>query len=176
MTTNNIYSANGYIGYPTSVDGYHMTWIDIKSMMPEKAKVLNEYWKLIDKYPYRNSVPVFDVQAKEIYTGTNLNVEWDDPNILVTTINMATRRSIDKNLPWKCKYKLPVVGHMFMACEEVPIEILKDAVEQKRIEISRVREKEDAEAKELATKYINALIGLNHAIDDAKKFLSELDK
>ena len=89
---------------------------------------------------------------------------------------MATRRSIDKNLPWKCKYKLPVVGHMFMACEEVPIEILKDAVEQKRIEISRVREKEDAEAKELATKYINALIGLNHAIDDAKKLLNELDK
>ena len=176
MTTNNIYSANGYIGYPTSVDGYHMTWIDIKSMMPEKAKVLNEYWKLIDKYPYRNSVPVFDVQAKEIYTGTKLNVEWCDRNILVTTINMATRRSLDKKLPWKCKYNLPVTGHMFMACEEVPIEILKDAVEQKRNEISRIKEREDKKAKEIAISYLNALTELNHAIDDAKKLLSELDK
>lgn len=175
-TTNNIYSANSYIGYPTSVDGYHMTWIDIKSMMPDKAKVLNEYWKLTGKYPNRNSIPVFDVQDKEIYAGINLNVGWDNPDVLVTTINMATRRSLDKKLPWKCKYNLPVTGHMFMACEEVPTEILKDAIEQKRKEISRVKEREDKKAKEIATNYINALTELNRAIDDAKKLLSELDK
>lgn len=175
-TTNNIYSANGYIGYPTSVDGYHMTWIDIKSMMPDKAKVLNEYWKLTGKYPHRNSIPVFDVQAKEIYAGINLNININNPDILVTTINMATKRSLDKKLPWKCKYKLPVTGHMFMACEEVPIEILKDAVEQKRTEIFRVKEREDRKAKEIARSYINALTELNHAIDDAKKLLEELNK
>ena len=167
----NLYSANGYIGYPTNVDNYHMNWADIKAMMPQKAEILKEYWNLSNQHPHRTSTPVFDVTTKEIYQGYNLGLPIDGP-YLITTINMATKRAIDSKRPWKCKYKLAVTGHKFLACEEVPIEILKDALEIKRAEVKERKEKEDRALEEKIAKYIKITKELDAIIAECKELIA----
>ena len=159
----NIMKENGFVALGGS-ENYHMNWKTLENFMPEKAEILKKLWVFRKEWPIGSSIPVYDISSGKIYPSAALDrmgcYGYD------VAIRYNVLKSIDTGLPVKgrtCKYQGfdNVCGHVFMAIEDVPTKIIKEAV---RIET----EKENDDG---VNNFINASRDLDKALKEAKELL-----
>lgn len=125
-TVNNVFTENGMISpMIPATKNYHMNWDAIQAFQPEKAKVLEEYWDLIKKHPYKNSTPVYDCNTGKIY-----------PTVMLTKYSqiLSIRLDVNAAINTQCPVynywlKDEFNGHYILAIEDVPISIIKASLE-----------------------------------------------
>lgn len=159
----NMMKENGFITFGSS-ENYHMNWKTLENFMPEKAEILKTLWRFRKEWPIGSSIPVYDISSGKIYPSAALDRMGHYGYDVAIRYNVL--HSIDTGLPVKgrtCRYKGfdNVWGHVFMAIEDVPTKIIKEAV---RIET----EKEEDE--------INNFLAASKSLDQALKEAKELLK
>ena len=125
-TVNNVFTENGMISpMIPATKNYHMNWDAIQAFQPEKAKVLEEYWDLIKKHPYKNSTPVYDCNTGKIYPTVTLT---QDSQVL--SIRLDVNAAINTQCPvYNYWLRDEFNGHYILAIEDVPISIIKASLE-----------------------------------------------
>ena len=125
-TVNNVFTENGMISpMIPATKNYHMNWDAIQAFQPEKAKVLEEYWDLIKKHPYKNSTPVYDCNTGKIYPTVTLTKDSQ-----VLSIRLDVNAAINTQCPvYNYWLRDEFNGHYILAIEDVPISIIKASLE-----------------------------------------------
>ena len=133
----------------------------------------------------KNSTPVYDVNTGRVYfsLGLDRKPQTDDYSALYTKV----RNSLNNGLPvkgWKTSGKHlryspdgnyyeylydNVEGHIFIAIEDLPIKILKNAIKNQLKTLGETNEKEMNDINN----FLNASKELDAALYEAKRLLKE---
>ena len=178
----NYQKENGFFSIPTE-ENYHMNLDALKAFMPEKYRLLEELHEEIGGVFSKNSTPVYDVNTGKIYF--SLGLDRDPQTNDYTALYIKVRNSLNNGTPvkgWKttgkhlryhhegCFYEYlydNVEGHIFMAIEDLPIKILKNAIKNQLKGFNKVDKKET----DNINNFVNASRGLDQAIKEAKELL-----
>ena len=178
----NYQKENGFFSIPVE-ENYHMNLDALKAFMPEKHRLLEELHNEIGGIFSKNSTPVYDVNTGKVYFSLGLDREpgTDDYTALYTKV----RNSLNKGIPVKggkttgkylrynpngCFYEYlydNVEGHIFIAIEDLPIKILKNAIKNQLKSFNKIDKKET----DNINNFINASKDLDQAIKEAKELL-----
>ena len=162
---------NGFSGVMVDPN-YHMDFAALKTFMPEKAKIVQEVFELESKSffssPHPHSIPVYDVEMGRIFFALTLDRCNSRDNSVRTYISIAVKKSMNEGIGLTCPYAsdegyLDVEGHHFIAVEDVPLKILRIALENQKYD--RIV---DRTMRAITTKY--------SSVKDFCKASSELDK
>lgn len=181
----NYQKENGFFSIPME-ENYHMNLDALKAFMPEKYKLLEELHEEIGGVFSKNSTPVYDVNTGKVYfsLGLDRKPQTDDYSALYTKV----RNSLNNGLPvkgWKTSGKHlryspdgnyyeylydNVEGHIFIAIEDLPIKVLRNAVRNQLASLKWEVDNEQEEMKK-AKEFCSAASELDKAIQEAKELL-----
>ena len=171
---------NGFTGVSVSPT-YHMNMDALSSFMPEKYKLLMEFASKKSYNWNKNSIPVYDTMTGKIYMGMGL--DRPSQTNCYANIYMAVKKSINTSTPvrsydaksktqfWSVarkevyyEYYDDVYGHVFIAIEDVPIKIIKVAIER---QLNEKGKREEKACKD----FCKASSELDKALKEAKELL-----
>lgn len=175
----NYQKENGFVEFGCG-ENYHMDFSALQNFMPEKAKLVQ---KVFEKEgaeflcgnrstPHPHSIPVYDMDSGKVYYSMTLDrVKYEDYKVK-SCISLAVRKSVDLGVPVNCiwdtlKGSENVHLHHFIAVEDVPLKILKVAVERQLH--PEINEKEVNDINN----FLKASKELDNALYEAKRLLKE---
>ena len=172
----NYQKENGFVEFGTGGKNYHMDFAALQNFMPEKAELVQKVFEkqsgdMVDYWsgPRAHSIPVYDIDSGRVYYSMALDRVLCMNSSVRSYISMSVRKCLDQGTPMQCLWDdlkgfENVHLHHFIAVEDVPLKILKVAVErQLHPEIER---------KE-ANNFLEASRKLDIALYEAKRLLKE---
>lgn len=177
---------NGFSGISVE-ENYHMNLDALKAFMPEKYRLLEELHDEIGGTFCKNSTPVYDVNTGRIYFSMGLDRISGTSDY--ASIFIKVRESLNNGIPVKgfwakgkhLRYKEGygsyyenrydnVEGHIFLAVEDLPIKVLRNAV---RNQLASLKWEIDNREEEMqkAKNFCSAASELDKAIKEAKELL-----
>lgn len=177
---------NGFSGISME-ENYHMNLDALKAFMPEKYRLLAELHHEIGGTFCKNSTPVYDVNTGRIYFSLGLDRISGDSDY--ASIFIKVRESLNNGTPvkgicttgkircyakeygyfYKNRYD-NVEGHIFLAVEDLPIKVLRNAVRNQLASLKWEVDNEQEEMKK-AKEFCSAASELDKAIQEAKELL-----
>lgn len=177
---------NGFSGISVE-ENYHMNLDALKAFMPEKYRLLVELHDEIGGTFSKNSTPVYDVNTGKIYF--SLGLDRTPGTGKYTSAFTKVKRSINEGVPVKgwdstgetLHYKEgygayytktydDVKGHIFIAIEDLPIKVLRNAVRNQLASLKWEADNEQEEMKK-AKEFCSAASELDKALKEAKELL-----
>ena len=181
----NYQKENGFFSIPME-ENYHMNLDALKAFMPEKHRLLEELHEEIGGPFYKNSTPVYDITSGKIYFSLGLDRTPGDSSY--NNIRTMVKRCLDtgttmshrygasgKQLKWKnggIVYEQDwdnVEGHTFIAIEDLPIKILKNAIKNQLKALNEIDKEEVSDINN----FLKASKELDNALYEAKRLLKE---